>query len=143
MRQVDNNIAQLSLEELRQQWAEAWCLLPHDRIGRLTLEKSLAFKLREQRGEWLNTEQRQRLDQLISAYKRNSKFFDEDLSDLKPGIRLVKNYNGEHHSVEVLTAGFRYREKVYGSLSEIASTIAGTRWNGWVFFGLKKRKQRL
>jgi hypothetical protein len=136
---LDNSIASLSLPELRKKWAEYWQMQPHDRIGRATLEKSIEFKMREQRGEWFNAEQQQRLDQLIVSYKRNPKFFDEGLSDLKPGIRLIKNYNGEHHSVLVLANGFEYRNRTYGSLSEIASVIAGTRWNGWVFFGLKKR----
>ena len=136
---LDNNIAQLPLPELRQKWSEYWSLAPHPRIGRGMLEKSLAFKMREARGEGLSAEQRKRLDQLITAYKRNPKFFDEGLSELKPGLRLVKSYGGEHHSVLVRADGFEYREKRYGSLSEIASVITGTQWNGWVFFGLKKR----
>jgi len=134
-----NNIAQMPLIELREKWAEYWGVQPHARIGRVMLEKSLEFKMQEARGEGLSAEQQQRLDQLVLAYKRNPKFFDEGLSELKPGIRLVKIYNGEHHSVLVCADGFKYRDKIYGSLSEIASIIAGTRWNGWVFFGLKKR----
>jgi hypothetical protein len=140
LNQIDrSNAVLMPMPELRQKWAAFWGMEPHERIGRVTLEKSLEFKQREVRGEWLNAEQQKRLDQLISSYKRNPKFFDEGLSELKPGIRLVKNYNGEHHSVIVLADGFEYRNKTYGSLSEIASIIAGTRWNGWVFFGLKKR----
>jgi hypothetical protein len=138
----DNNIARLPISELRQKWAVFWGMQPHERIGRVTLQKSLQFKLREERGDWLDAEQQRRLDNLIASYKRNPKFFDEGLSELKPGLRLVKNYNGEHHSVEVLTDGFEYRGKVYGSLSEIATIISGTRWNGWVFFGLKKRGRK-
>jgi hypothetical protein len=138
---LDNSIARLSIPELQQEWAKYWGIKPHSNIGRGMLQKSLAFKLRQERGEWLDAEQQQRLDNLIASYKRNPKFFDEGLSELKPGLRLVKNYNGEHHSVEVLIDGFKYRDKVYGSLSEIATTISGTRWNGWVFFGLKKRRK--
>ena len=138
----DNNIAQLSLTELRQKWAEYWGIQPHARISPKMLEKSLAFKMRQACGEGLSAEQQKRLDNLVSQYKRNPKFFDEGLSELKPGIRLVKIYNGQHHSVLVRANGFDYRDKHYGSLSEIASVITGTRWSGWVFFGLKKRKAR-
>jgi hypothetical protein len=53
-------------------------------------------------------------------------------------MRLIKNYKGEHHGVLVCAEGFEYREKHYGSLSEIAFAITGTRWNGGTFFGLKK-----
>lgn len=139
---LGDNAARTPMAELRQEWAKYWGMQPHDRIGRITLEKSLEFKLREGRGEWLDAEQQKRLDNLIASYKRNPKFFDEGLSELKPGIRLIKNYNSEHHSVTVLADGFEYRDKVYGSLSEIATVIAGTRWNGWVFFGLKKRGKK-
>jgi hypothetical protein len=135
----DNNITQLSLPELRRKWAEFWGMAPHARIGRTMLEKSLEFKVRETNGDGLSAEQQQRLDHLITQYKRNSKIFDERSSELKPGIRLVKNHNGQHHSVLVCADGFEYRDKHYGSLSEIATIITGTRWNGWVFFGLKKR----
>ena len=135
----DNTIAQLSLPELRQKWAEYWEMVPSVWVGRLMLEKSLAFKMRQARGEGLPAEQQKRLDNLVAQYRRNPKFFDEERSDLKPGIRLVKNYNNEHHSVLVRADGFEYRDMHYGSLSEIASVITGTKWNGWVFFGLKKR----
>ena len=139
----DNTIAHLSLPELRFKWAEFWGMAPSVWVGRQMLEKSLAFKMREARGEGLVAEQQKQLDNLVAQYRRNPKFFDEDRSDLKPGIRLVKNYNGTHHSVLVRADGFEYRDKHYGSLSEIASVITGTRWNGWVFFGLKKRKAAL
>jgi len=112
---------------------------PHAHIGRTMLIKSLEFKMREARGNGLSPEQKKRLDNLIAQYKRNPKIFDERPSVLKPGIRLVKNHNGQHHSVLVCADGFEYRDKNYGSLSEIATLITGTRWNGWVFFGLKKR----
>ncbi len=138
LQKTNRNSENLPLEDLRRLWAAAWEMVPHARIGQAMLEKSLAFKMREARGDSLSAEQRERLDQLVTAYKRNPKFFDEGLSELKPGMRLVKSYKGEHHSVLVHANGFEYRDKHYGSLSEIASAISGTRWNGWVFFGLKK-----
>lgn len=136
---LDGDIIRLSLSELRQEWAEYWGKEPHARIGRRMLEKSLAYKMRQARGEGLTAEQQKRLDNLVAAYKRNPKFFDEGLSGLKPGVRVVKQYNGAHHSVLVKDDGFEYRDKIYGSLSEVAYAITGTRWNGWVFFNLKKR----
>ncbi|MFL6450666.1 MAG: DUF2924 domain-containing protein [Bryobacteraceae bacterium] len=38
----------------------------------------------------------------------------------------------------MLATGFGYREQVYGSLSQVAHRITGTRWNGYAFFGLRK-----
>lgn len=128
----------LPIEELRRQWSVVWGRMPHARIGRAMLEKSLAYRLREQNGAGLSDEQHKRLAQFIKQYKRNQNCFDEKVPILKPGTRLVRNWNGTRHSVIVQPTGYEYKGKLYGSLSQIASEIAGTRWNGWVFFGLKK-----
>ena len=135
----DNNIARLPMAELRRQWAECWGIKPHWRIGRQMLEKSLAFKQREARSEGMTPEQRKRLDNLIAQYKRDSKSFDQGPAGLKPGTKLVRAHSGEKHIVLVKADGFEYHKKNYASLSEIAYVITGTRWNGWVFFGVKKR----
>lgn len=131
----------LSLDELRHQWADAWGKVPHQRIGRSMLEKSLEYKARENEIGGLGAEQQGRLSQLIAAYKRSANHFDENRSDLKPGTRLVRNWKGDRHSVTVIADGYEYKNKKYFSLSEIASQITGTRWNGWLFFGVKKIKK--
>ncbi|MCS5585576.1 MAG: DUF2924 domain-containing protein [Pseudomonadales bacterium] len=56
---------------------------------------------------------------------------------LSTGTRLVREWHGESHHVEVLPDGFDYRDCRYNSLSEIARTITGARWSGPRFFGLK------
>ena len=45
--------------------------------------------------------------------------------------------DGDHSSV--VAEGFAYDNRVWPSLSAIARAITGTRWNGWLFFGLKSR----
>ena len=57
------------------------------------------------------------------------------------GTRLLREWQGVEHSVTVLADGFEYQGRPYQSLSAIARTITGTRWNGWVFFGLRKQGQ--
>jgi Protein of unknown function (DUF2924) len=44
--------------------------------------------------------------------------------------------------VTVLHDGYEYAGRPYNSLSAVARTITGTRWNGWVFFGLKNGRGR-
>lgn len=124
----------LSLQELRDSWYEAWDFKPHARIGRVMLEKSLTYK----KAQPLTREQEARLEQLVKQYKRNPKIFDVQNSPLKPGTRLVKTYQGQKHSVLVTENGFEYEGQSYSSLSKIANDITGKKWNGWVFFGLKK-----
>jgi hypothetical protein len=137
----DNTIAQLSTAELRLKWAEYWGIQPHRYIRREMLEKSLIFKMREISGNGLNSDQQARLDGLVQAYKKNPNCFDETRVNLKPGTRLSRMWNGKKYSVITLTDGFEYNDRKYTSLSEIATQITGTRWNGWVFFGLKKKKE--
>lgn len=130
-----------TLTELREQWAKVWSMKPHRRIGRKMMERSLAYKMREQDGYGLAPEQKQRLDKLINAYKRNPNYFDQGHIALKPGMRLIRNWQGKAHAVTVTANGFTYQARDYSSLSTIANEITGSRWNGWLFFGLKNKKE--
>ena len=60
--------------------------------------------------------------------------------DLSPGARLVREWHGRTHSVEVLRQGFLFEGKVYRSLSEIARRITGSHWSGPRFFGLVRKR---
>ncbi len=57
------------------------------------------------------------------------------------GTRLVREWNGVEHTVTVLRDGFEFEGRKYKSLSAIARAIAGTRWNGWRFFGIREIKR--
>lgn len=57
---------------------------------------------------------------------------------LKPGGRLLREWNGTTHTVEVVDDGFRWNGQTYRSLSAVARTITGARWSGPRFFGLKE-----
>ena len=55
---------------------------------------------------------------------------------ITPGTRLVREWRGRTHVVEVLRAGFRWNGEEHASLSAIARKITGARWSGPRFFGL-------
>src|SRR5580698_4412763 len=55
-----------------------------------------------------------------------------------PGVVLSRKWKGRTILVDVLADGFRYENRHYSSLSAIAVTITGTRWNGIAFFGLTR-----
>jgi Protein of unknown function (DUF2924) len=44
--------------------------------------------------------------------------------------------------VRVLDDGFEYDGRRFSSLSAIAKEITGTKWNGFLFFGLAKESKR-
>lgn len=56
-----------------------------------------------------------------------------------PGTVVSRVFDGKTHEVTVCVDGFEYAGRKYKTLSAIATQIAGTRWNGYLFFGLKKR----
>jgi hypothetical protein len=137
--QILQNIDKVSLEILRREWSEVWGIEPHAKIGRTMLEKSMSYKLQEQRSG-IPDDIKERLRNLVKSYKRNPDCFDEYKPALKPGTRLVRNWNANRYSVLILkNSEYEYQGKKYSSLSQIASEITGTRWNGWVFFGFKNR----
>ena len=53
------------------------------------------------------------------------------------GTAITREWKGVRHEVEVADGGFIYRGERWKSLSEVARTITGTRWNGPRFFGLR------
>jgi hypothetical protein len=55
---------------------------------------------------------------------------------LQTGTRLVREWRGRTHVVEVGDAGLVYDGRSYRSLSEIARAITGARWSGPRFFGV-------
>ena len=61
------------------------------------------------------------------------------------GTRLVREWNGRMHVVEVTERGFVWDGKSYRSLSAIARRITGAHWSGPRFFGVRRdvtRKRR-
>ncbi len=57
-------------------------------------------------------------------------------SALRPGTRLVREWQGRTYHVLVTESGFDYDGKIYRSLSAIARAITGTQWSGPAFFGI-------
>jgi len=61
--------------------------------------------------------------------------------NLKPGTLLVREYKDEMHRVTVMAEGYAWRGQTYPTLSAVARAITGANWNGYIFFGLKKKAE--
>jgi Protein of unknown function (DUF2924) len=83
---------------------------------------------------------RQFWKELASADKQSKARRDPRLPAV--GSILQRQHQGQTICVKVLKEGFEHDGKKYESLSSIASSVTGTRWNGFSFFGLKKEVQR-
>jgi hypothetical protein len=58
-----------------------------------------------------------------------------------PGATVQRQYRGRTIQVKVLLDGFEHEGQRFASLSAVAERVTGTRWNGFVFFGLQSRKR--
>ena len=67
---------------------------------------------------------------------------DHDSRLPMPGSVIVKEHRGKTIVVRVLDDGFEYDGHRFASLSAIAKEITGTKWNGFLFFGLAKESKR-
>jgi hypothetical protein len=61
----------------------------------------------------------------------------------EPGTLLTREFKGQTHVVKVLADSFEYEDRRYSSLSAIATEIAGSRWNGLLFFHLAGKEKRV
>ena len=57
-----------------------------------------------------------------------------------PGAMLTRKYRGRTIKVVVLPNGFEFEGQVYRSLSAVAKVVTGAHWNGYHFFGLKRKE---
>jgi hypothetical protein len=67
---------------------------------------------------------------------------DQQRAGPPQGTVLSREWEGRTHRVMVVEGGFAWEGRTYASLSKIAHTITGTRWNGPRFFGLRDRAGR-
>ena len=55
---------------------------------------------------------------------------------LAPGARLMREWGGRTHVIDVIEGGYVFEAKIYPSLTAIAGKITGSHWSGPRFFGL-------
>jgi len=136
-----DRLATAPIVELRKRYREVLRSDPPKAFGPDLLRRSIAHRIQEKAYGGLPGPAKRLLDQLVKAMaaKPNGKL---DLPRrIKPGSELVRTWKGKTYRVVVRTDGFAYDGKTYAGLSEIASLIAGTNWNGPRFFGLRSKSQ--
>ena len=107
--------------------------LPHRwLLPRILIARFLCWHIQEQAVGELDPDTAKHLDGLV----RRDKARADRPRRLKPGTVLVREYQGDRHTVTVVPNGYVWHETTYASLSVIARAITGTAWNGPRFFGL-------
>jgi len=123
---------------LKQQWRNLFETEPPP-YNRRFLESRLAYRIQELAYGGLKPETVKRLEALGEQIASGKIIASRSGEENRPiaGTRLIREWQGIEHAVTVLHDGYEWQGRPYKSLSAVARAITGTRWNGWVFFGLK------
>jgi hypothetical protein len=110
---------------------------PPQHLRRELMIAVLAYRIQEQAFGSIRPATRTRLRQLGRAFQSDPQAAVHSVPRIKPGTRLVRQWQDQVHLVNVEASGYEYRGARYQSLSEIARLITGTRWSGPLFFGIQ------
>lgn len=126
------------LEALQHLWARRYGRPPPRTLSRRLLELAAAYDLQARFYGDLKPALRRKLLQMASNGRADSagQKLWKPKSLPPPGSRLVREWHGRTHTVEVTDRGYLYAGRQFRSLSEIAREITGARWSGPRFFGL-------
>ena len=119
----------LDLEGLRALWRDRFGTRTRLRSREL-LRLSIAWRMQAEVLGDLDVETRRQL-------RRRGRVQAEG-RELGVGAKLRREWRGTIVEVVVEDDGFRWEERTYRSLSAVATAIAGSRWNGPRFFGLRR-----
>ena len=132
-------LADLGLEVLQVRWVELYGIAPPKKMRRDFLRRGIAHAIQVKAYGGLKPATVRRLKRLAAELASGRPLDANSGSSLRPGTRLMREWNGTMHMVEVTETGFRWLGKDFTSLSAVATAIAGVRWSGPRFFGLKQQ----
>lgn len=124
--------------ELRGEWRKLHGMQPPKRLSRDLMLRGIAYNLQERAFGGLSKS----VLRMISSAEFGLPGTDRKVSPVtvKPGTHLVREWNGQTHSVLVHADGVEWRGQKYRSLSVVAREITGAHWSGPRFFGLTSKK---
>jgi len=127
-----DQVRSLGIEALRQRWRMMSGAIPPKGLSKDIIARMIAYRIQAEASGGLDKETVKLLDRLTRGGKP-----DGLNRRLKAGTVLVREYQGERHTVTIVPDGFLWQDSTYLSLSAIARAISGTAWNGPRFFGLR------
>lgn len=129
-------LGRLSRSNLATRWKSIVGSDPPKTLGEGLLFRVLAYELQAKRLGGLRPSLRRTILLEASGTGRSSK---RALASRSPrqGARLLRDWNGNTHVVDVTDDGYLWNGNTYRSLSAIAREITGARWSGPRFFGIE------
>jgi DUF2924 family protein len=130
----------LDLHELREEWRRLYKAAASPHFSRELLIRAVAYRMQEVALGGLRPGPQRQLRQIAIELKQTGAARIRLRSQLQPGTRLMREWQGRSYEVAVLDRGFFWQGTRYRSLSAVARTITGTAWSGPLFFGLKQNR---
>lgn len=129
---IISDLERLDRQQLVSKWKSAFRGPPPKSVGKRLLVAALAHHTQAAETSGLSPSSKRQLFRLLeqpgaAQAKRSA---------LQTGTRLVRDWNGRKHVVDVIEGGFVWNSRVFTSLSAVAREITGARWSGPRFFGL-------
>ena len=132
-------LEQMDGPALRAEWRRFYRAHPPKGVRCDLLLLGVAWKIQEQAHGGLGAAIRRRLADLAEILERDGDVTRGRVARLRAGAKLVREWQGETHTVIVGENGFEWRGRQWRSLSVIAREITGGHWSGPRFFGLTER----
>ncbi len=134
-------LAEMDYDELRAERRRLYRAHPPQRVARDLLVLGVAWKIQEQAYGGLGRATKRRLADLANTMEEDGDLARHRVARLRPGAKLVREWQGTIHRVVVLEDGFEWNGAPWRSLSAIACEITGSHWSGPRFFGLNGRAE--
>ena len=129
----------LDIRELREEWRRLYKTDASPHLSRELLIRAVAYRMQEVALGGLRPEPQRQMRQIAVELKQTGEA-KRFRPQLKPGTRLMREWQGRTYEVVVLDDGFSWQGTRCNSLSAIARKITGTAWSGPLFFGLKQAR---
>jgi hypothetical protein len=130
-------LSDMPREGLVTEWVKIYKRPPPKGIKRGLLERAVAYRYQSRRFGKLKADTH---GTLLAIAAGDGLQQSHKVSSLKPklksGTRLVREWHGKTHQVNVTDTGFFWDNKEYASLTAVARAITGAKWSGPRFFGL-------
>jgi hypothetical protein len=139
-REALSRLPTLEIGELRKQWRSLYKTQAPPNFSRELLLRAVAYRMQEVALGGLRPTRQRQLRQVAQQFKQTGAANTPARPALKPGTRLIREWQRRTHDVLVLDDGFSWQGTRYRSLSAIARKITGTAWSGPLFFGLKPNR---
>ena len=117
-----SRLPELDLRRLRELWCELYKTATAPQLSRELIMRAVAYRIQELASGGLRPELQRQLHQIALRLQQTGRATMRPRPQLKPGTRLLREWQGRSHEVLVLNDGFSWQATHYRSLSAIRSS---------------------